>query len=48
MNKVIDCLMFYNELDMLKFRLEHLNDVVDYFVIAEATVTHQNSEKKLW
>jgi beta-1,4-mannosyl-glycoprotein beta-1,4-N-acetylglucosaminyltransferase len=48
MNKVIDCLMFYNELDMLKFRLEHLNDVVDYFVIAEATVTHQNSEKKLF
>jgi beta-1,4-mannosyl-glycoprotein beta-1,4-N-acetylglucosaminyltransferase len=48
MNKVIDCLMFYNELDMLRFRLEHLNDVVDYFIIAEATVTHQNSEKKLF
>lgn len=48
MNKVVDCLMFYNELDMLRFRLEHLNDVVDYFVIAEATVTHQNTEKKLF
>ena len=48
MNKVVDCLMFYNELDMLKFRLEHLNDVVDYFVIAEATVTHQNGEKELY
>lgn len=48
MNKVIDCLMFYNELDMLKFRLEHLNDVVDYFIIAEATVTHQNTPKPLF
>jgi len=48
MNKVVDCFIFYNELDMLKFRLEHLNDVVDYFVIAEATVTHQNTEKKLF
>jgi beta-1,4-mannosyl-glycoprotein beta-1,4-N-acetylglucosaminyltransferase len=48
MNKIIDCFMFYNELDMLKFRLEHLNDIVDYFVIAESTVTHQNKEKKLY
>lgn len=48
MNKVIDCFMFYNELDMLKFRLEHLNDVVDYFIIAESTVTHQNKTKELY
>jgi beta-1,4-mannosyl-glycoprotein beta-1,4-N-acetylglucosaminyltransferase len=48
MNKVVDCFIFYNELDMLRFRLEHLKDVVDYFVIAEATVTHQNTEKKLF
>lgn len=47
MNKVVDCFMFYNELDMLQFRLEHLNDVVDYFVIAEATLTHQGNSKEL-
>lgn len=48
MNKVIDCFMFNNELDMMMFRLEHLNDVVDYFVIAESTVTHQNNKKELY
>lgn len=48
MNKVIDCFMFNNELDMMMFRLEHLNDVVDYFILAESTVTHQNNKKKLY
>jgi hypothetical protein len=33
--KVIDCFIFYNELDMLEFRLEELNDVVDRFFIVE-------------
>ena len=47
MNKVVDCFMFYNEIDMLKFRLKHLNEVVDYFVIAEATVSHQNTPRNL-
>lgn len=39
--------MFYNEVDMLKFRLAHLNSVVDYFIIAEATVSHQNTPHEL-
>ncbi len=38
--KVIDCFIFYNELDMLKFRLNELNDIVDYFVIVECTKTN--------
>jgi beta-1,4-mannosyl-glycoprotein beta-1,4-N-acetylglucosaminyltransferase len=48
MNKIIDCFTFYNELKMLSFRLEELNDYVDYFVLAEATVTHAGQEKELF
>ena len=47
MNKIIDCFTFYNELKMLSFRLKELNDVVDYFVLAEATLTHNCNPKEL-
>jgi hypothetical protein len=46
--KVADCFIFYNELDMLEFRLEYLKDVVDYFVIVEATKTFVGKEKTLY
>ena len=46
--KVIDCFMFYNELDLLTYRLNILDDIVDYFVIVEATHTHTGMEKKLF
>jgi beta-1,4-mannosyl-glycoprotein beta-1,4-N-acetylglucosaminyltransferase len=46
--KVIDCFIFYNELDLLLYRLNILNDVVDYFVIVEATHTFTGNEKKLF
>jgi beta-1,4-mannosyl-glycoprotein beta-1,4-N-acetylglucosaminyltransferase len=45
--KVIDCFIFYNELDMLEFRLEELNDFVDRFVIVESTKTFIGKEKPL-
>lgn len=45
--KIIDCFTFYNELDMLKFRLEYLKDVVDAFVLVEARVTHSGKPKPL-
>ena len=32
---IIDTFMFYNELDMLEFRLKELDSVVDKFVIVE-------------
>jgi beta-1,4-mannosyl-glycoprotein beta-1,4-N-acetylglucosaminyltransferase len=32
---------------MLSFRLKELNDVVDYFVLAEATLTHSGQSKEL-
>jgi beta-1,4-mannosyl-glycoprotein beta-1,4-N-acetylglucosaminyltransferase len=46
--KVIDCFTFYNELDMLKFRLKELNDCVDYFVLVECIKTHQYNDKELY
>ena len=36
-NKIIDCFMFYNELDMLKFRLDYLYDTVHKFILVEST-----------
>ena len=46
--KVIDVFLFYNELDLLEIRLNTLADVVDYFVITEATVTFSGKPKKLY
>ena len=37
---VYDCFSFYNELDLLEIRLNVLKDVVDRFVLVEATQTH--------
>ena len=47
-NKIIDCFTFYNELKILKFRLEYLYDYVDYFVLVEATLTHSGNPKELY
>lgn len=46
--KIIDCFTFYNELDMLEFRLNELDDVVDYFVLVECTKTFTNKDKELY
>ena len=43
--KVYDCFTFFNELDLLEVRLEELYDVVDYFVIAEANMSHSGNPK---
>ena len=40
--------MFYNELDMLEFRLMELNSVVDKFIIVEATQTFTGNKKPLY
>jgi beta-1,4-mannosyl-glycoprotein beta-1,4-N-acetylglucosaminyltransferase len=45
---IYDCFSFFNELDLLELRLNILNPVVDRFVIAEATRTHQKKEKPLY
>jgi beta-1,4-mannosyl-glycoprotein beta-1,4-N-acetylglucosaminyltransferase len=46
--KIIDCFMFYNETELLTYRLHTLKYLVDYFVIVESTHTHQGKEKKLY
>jgi len=45
---IYDCFTFFNELDLLDIRLNILNDVVDKFVIVEATDTHQGKPKPLY
>lgn len=45
---VYDCFQFFNELDMLKIRLNVLSPVVDRFVISEATETFSGLKKPLY
>lgn len=45
---IVDCFIFYNELDMLTYRLNILDKVVDYFVLVESTHTHVGKEKPLF
>jgi beta-1,4-mannosyl-glycoprotein beta-1,4-N-acetylglucosaminyltransferase len=46
--KIVDCFIFYNELDLLNYRLSILNNVVDYFVIVESTHTFTGKPKTLY
>ena len=45
---VYDCFQFFNELDILKIRLNVLAPVVDKFVISEATETFSGLKKPLY
>lgn len=45
---IFDCFSFMNELDLLEVRLHELSDVVDYFVLSEATRTHSGIYKPLY
>ena len=45
--RIIDSFTFYNELDILFYRLTLLTDVVDFFVLVEATHTHTGHPKPL-
>jgi len=42
---IYDCFIFYNEFELLELRLNELDDIVDYFVIIEATETFQGETK---
>ena len=46
--KIIDCFIFYNEIELLKYRLSILYDIVDYFVIVESSHTFTGKEKPLF
>jgi beta-1,4-mannosyl-glycoprotein beta-1,4-N-acetylglucosaminyltransferase len=43
--KIIDCFTFFNELDLLEFRLKLLDPYIDHFVIAESNLTHSGRNK---
>lgn len=45
--RVFDCFTFFNEIELLKVRLEELDSVVDFFVIAEAPITFRGARKPL-
>ena len=44
---VYDCIPFFNEVDILKLRLNILSPYVDKFIIEEATMTFSGEEKEL-
>jgi beta-1,4-mannosyl-glycoprotein beta-1,4-N-acetylglucosaminyltransferase len=44
---IFDCIIFFNELDLLELRLYELDSVVDRFVIVEAPVTFSGEPKPL-
>jgi hypothetical protein len=45
---VVDACLFFNEVDLLALRFEELWDVVDRFVVVEATWSHAGAEKPLF
>jgi beta-1,4-mannosyl-glycoprotein beta-1,4-N-acetylglucosaminyltransferase len=45
---IIDCFPFSNELDLLEIRLNELSELVDVFVISEATLTMNGKPKPLY
>lgn len=46
--RIIDCFIFYNEFDIINYRLNILNDIVDFFIIVESTHTFSGKEKKIY
>ena len=44
---VFDCVPFFNELDILKLRMQILNPYVDWFVIEESSVTFSGEPKRM-
>lgn len=44
-NKLIDCFPYFNERELLEFRIKLLYDKVDKFVITEANQTHSGLQK---
>ena len=45
---IIDCFPFFNELDVLDIRLNILNEVVDKFVLVEASKTQSKIDKPFY
>jgi GR25 family glycosyltransferase involved in LPS biosynthesis len=47
-SKVIDCFIFYNEVELLDYRLNILKNVVNTTIIVEATTTFTGKPKKMY
>ena len=47
-HKIVDGFIFYNELNLLEYRLSILYDLVDVFVLCESTRTFVGKEKPLY
>lgn len=45
---IYDTFCFFNELEILEMRLNILDEVVDYFVICESSVTHTGEDKPFY
>lgn len=45
---IVDCCLFFNELDLLELRFRELDRVVDRFVVVESTLTHAGQPKPLY
>lgn len=45
--KIIDCFTFYNDVDLLIYRLNLLYDIVDYFIIVEASLADSSNGQKM-
>ena len=44
--KLIDSFLFFNEVDLLKVRLEYLGPIVDNFIIVEANIDFSGVKKE--
>ena len=47
MNKIFDCITFFNENFITNLRFEILHKQVDYFIICESNYDHRGNKKKL-
>ena len=45
-SKLLDVFLFYNELDLLKARLEYLGPIVDQFIVSEANIDFSGRPKE--
>lgn len=45
-NKIIDCFLFFQELDILEIRLAYLDAYVDFFVILESSTSFSGIDKE--
>jgi beta-1,4-mannosyl-glycoprotein beta-1,4-N-acetylglucosaminyltransferase len=46
--KIIDCFIFYNELNLLEYRLNFLGPNVDYFILVESNKTFVGNDKPFY